>query len=434
MDPSIIGVVGILVMMLLMAFGMPIAFAMMLTGATGVYFILGADSALHLLSSNLWNSFSDYGLSVIPLFILMGQFAYRSGVTERMYRSAASWCGRLPGGVAATTVFTCAGFGAICGSNAATAATMSTVALPEMKKRGYDKALSAGTVAVGGTLGVVIPPSVVLIVIALQTRQSVTSLFAGAILPALILVSLMVATVVLICTIKPHLGPAGDKVSWRQKFKSLSGLIEVVIIFSLVIGGMLGGFFTPTEAGAVGSAVAALNGLIRGQLLGRNFFLAIEETVRISAMVLMLIVGAVLFGKFLVVANVPFALSDWINSLSVSIYWILLAVMMIYLLGGMFMDSLGFLVVSLPVFFPLALALNLDPVWFSILLMLVTTLGAVSPPVGVCAFIVSNLAPNIKINTVFKGIFYFLPAYIGCIALIIFFPDIISASLSLFTG
>jgi len=432
MDPAMVGLLGILIMVAFMFIGMPISFAMMLVGFGGIVIILGPGAGYHLLAANLWENFADYGLSVIPLFVLMGEFAYRSGVTERMYKTAYTWCGRLRGGLAATTILSCAGFGAICGSNSATAATMSTIAIPEMKSRKYDPALYTGCVAVGGTLGVVIPPSVVLIVIAIQTRQSVVDLFAAALFPGILLVGLMLATIFALCWWKPSLGPPGERASWATKMKSLTGLVEVVIIFLLVIGGLFAGVFTPTEAGAAGSAIALVLGLVQGHLGPRQIIAAIEETIRISAMVMLLVVAAVLFGRFLAITRLPIELATWISSLSISTVWVLVGILVIYTLGGMFMDALGFLVVSIPVFFPLAQQLGFPPVWFSILLMFITTVGAVSPPVGVCAYIVSSFEKDVEIQTVFRGVAYFFPAYIVCLALLIAYPVIISASLAIF--
>lgn len=432
MDPAMIGLIGIFVMVFFMFIGMPISFAMMLVGFAGVVAVLGLEPGFHLLAANLWDNFANYGFSVIPLFVLMGEFAYRSGVTERMYKTAYTWCGRLRGGLAATTILSCAGFGAICGSNSATAATMSAIAIPEMKARKYDPALYTGTVAVGGTLGVVIPPSVVLIVIAIQTRQSVVDLFAAALVPGVLLVSLMLATIFALCWWKPSLGPPGERTSLATKVKSLTGLIEVAIIFVLVIGGLFAGFFTPTEAGAAGSAIALLLGIVQGHLGPKQIIEAVEETIRISAMVMLLVVAAVLFGRFLAITRLPISLADWISTLSISTVWILVGILIIYTLGGMFMDALGFLVVSIPVFFPLALSLGFPPVWFSILLMLITTVGAVSPPVGVCAYIVSSFEKDVEIQTVFRGVAYFFPAYVVCIGLLIAYPDIIATSLALF--
>lgn len=423
MDPITVALIGLVLLFLLMAVGMPISFAMILAGLLGNAYLLSTGAATHLLATNLWEQFSSYGLSVVPLFVLMGQFAYRSGVTERLYEAAYTWVGRLPGGLAGTTIAASAGFSAICGSNSATAATMGTIALPEMKRYRYDPALSAGAVAVGGTLGVIIPPSVVLIVIAVQTEQSLLRLFLAGIVPGLILTALFVSTIIAICVRRPDLGPAGPQTSWPQKLRALTGVIETLLLFMLVIGGLYLGVFTPTEAGAAGAFGALAIGLARRRLHPRAIVLAVAETLRISAMVILLITGAVLFGRFLTVSRLPFELADWAASLPVEPVFIMLVVLLIYLVGGALMDALGFLVVTIPIFFPMAAALGYDPIWFTIILTIITTMGAITPPVGVNVFIVNGLAPDIPIRTIFRGVAYFAIAYAFCIAFIWFYPD-----------
>lgn len=425
MDPSLVAIIGLVVMAAFMVFGMPIAFAMLLAGVLGNAYMLPSGAASHLLATNLWEQFSSYGLSVIPLFVLMGQFAYRAGVTTRLYQAAYTWVGRLPGGLASTTVAACAGFSAICGSNSATTATMGTIALPEMRKYRYDAALSAGAVAVGGTLGVVIPPSVVLIVIAVQTEQSLLRLFLAAVVPGLVLTALLLLTITTLCLRNPRLGPAGPATGWGQKFRALSGVVETLLLFGIVIGGLYAGFFTPTEAGAAGAVGALAIGVLRRQLTLRSIAQSISESLRISAMVVLMIAGAVLFGRFLTVSRMPFELAEWAAALPVAPGWILLVVVLIYLVGGALMDALGFLVVTTPIFFPLALALGFDPVWFTVLLTVVTTMGAITPPVGVNVFIVNGLAPDIPITSIFKGVAYFALAYALCIAAIWFVPQIV---------
>jgi tripartite ATP-independent transporter DctM subunit len=421
-DPVVVAGLGLAVMFVLMLLDMPIAFAMLLAGVLGNAYLISVDAATHLLATNVWEQFSSYGLSVVPLFVLMGQFAYRAGITERLYDAAYKWVGRLPGGLAGTTIAACAGFSAICGSNSATTATMGTIALPEMRRYRYAPALSAGAVAVGGTLGVVIPPSVVLIVIAVQTEQSLLRLFLAAIVPGLILTLLFLATVLVLCLRRPELGPLGPATTLREKIVSLSGVVETLILFMLVIGGLYLGWFTPTEAGAAGAFGALVIGLVRRRLSRRDLVQSVAETLRISAMVVLLITGAVLFGRFLTVSRLPFELADWAAALPVWPGAILIVVLLIYIVGGMLMDALGFLVVTIPIFFPLAAQLGYDPVWYTVVLTIVTTMGAVTPPVGVNVFIVSGLAPDIPMHTIFRGVGYFMAAYALCIAFMWLFP------------
>ena len=425
MDPVLVALIGLIGMFALMVVGMPIAFAMLLAGLAGNAYMLSGGAATHLLATNVWEQFSSYGLSVIPLFVLMGQFAYRSGTTERLYDTAYKWVGQWPGGLAGTTIAASAGFSAICGSNSATTAMMGTIALPEMKRYRYDPALSAGTVAIGGTLGVVIPPSVVLIVIAVQTEQSLLRLFLAAIVPGIVLTVLFILTILAMCSRKPALGPAGPATSLREKLASLGGVVDTLLLFLLVIVGMYAGLFTPTEAGAAGAFGALVIGVVRRRLTLQGMIASCGETLRISSMVVLMITGAVVFGRFLTVTRLPFDLADWAAALPVAPSVIMLVVLGIYVVGGMFMDALGFLVVTLPIFFPLAAALGFDPVWYTVLLTLVTTMGAVTPPVGVNVFIVNGMAPDIPISTIFRGVAYFLLAYALCIGAIVLFPDIV---------
>lgn len=422
MDPLIVAVIGLVLMSLLMLLGMPIAFTMLAAGLLGNAYLLSIPAATHLAATNVWEQFSSYGLSVIPLFVLMGQFAYRAGTTERLYKAAYTWVGRMPGGLACTTVAASAGFSAICGSNSATTATMGTIAMPEMRRYGYDPALSSGAIAVGGTLGVVIPPSVVLIVIAVQTEQSLLRLFLAAVIPGLILTALFLLTIVAMCMRNPTLGPLGPQTSWREKTVALSGVVEALLLFCLVIGGLYLGWFTPTEAGAAGAFGALAIGLVQRSLDFKGIVLSIVESVRISAMVVLLITGAVLFGRFLTVSRLPFELAEWAAALPVQPFVILLVVLGIYIIGGMLMDALGFLVVTIPIFFPLGVALGYDPVWYTVILTIVTTMGAVTPPVGVNVFIVHGLAPEIPIHTIFRGVMYFMVSFVACILLMWIFP------------
>jgi tripartite ATP-independent transporter DctM subunit len=417
--------VGILVLFLFLR--MPVGFAMLLSGFVGFLFLVPPEAAFNVLSGDIWEQFSSYGLSVVPLFVFMGSIAFHSGVTENLYRAAHRWTGHLRGGLAATTVLASMGFAAICGSNAATAATMGTIALPQMQKYRYDPALSAGSVACGGTLGVVIPPSVVLIVIAIQTGQSVGRLFVASVVPGVLLGLLFLLTIYLLCTRNPELGPAGERASLPERLAALLGAIETLVLFLLVIGGLYLGWFTPTEAGAAGSCGALLLALVQRKMNREKFARAVLETVRISAMVIMLVAGGVVFGHFLTLAGLPLLLTDWVAALAAPPLAVLGIVVLAYVLGGMFMDALAFLVVTIPVFFPLLLQMGYDPLWLSVFLNVLTTMGAVTPPVGVCAYIVSGIDPAIPLQVTFKGVLYFLPAYFGLLLLLLICPWIVTS-------
>jgi C4-dicarboxylate transporter DctM subunit len=426
MDLVLIGIIGIIVLVLALFFlGMPVGFAMAVVGFCGFTYVVTFKAALNMVSTDLWITFSKYGLTVIPLFVFMGYLAFNAGIAERLYRAAYKWVGHWSGGLAIATIGADELFAAICGSNTATAATMGAIALPQMKKYNYDTRLSSGTVVTGGTLGTVMPPSVVIIVIGLQTEQSIARLFLGGILPAILLGILFVLTILFLCRLNPDFGPPGPKTSFTEKVKSLTGVIEAVAIFVLVIGGLFIGFFTPTEAGAVGALCTFIVALAARRLTWSGLLNAILETLKISCMVFVLVTGAIIFGRFLAVTRIPFMVADFAASLPVSPYVILAFVLIVYLIGGCVMDALGFLVLTIPIFFPLGMALGFDPIWYSIILTMVTTLGAITPPVGVNIYVVKALAPEIGLGTIFKSVSFFLLACIVSIIILIVFPQII---------
>ena len=426
MDPAVVGIIGIIILIVvLFCVGMPVGFAMAIVGFCGFSYIISVPAAVNMIGADIWSTFTGYGLTVVPLFIFMGYLAFNAGIAERLYDAAYRWMGHWRGGLAIATIGADELFAAICGSNTATAATMGAVALPQMQKYNYDTRLSSGTVVTGGTLGTVMPPSVVLIIIGLQTEQSIVKLFLAGILPAIVLGSLFVVTISLLCRLFPQYGPAGPRFSFKEKMKSLIGVIEAVTIFVLVIGGLYLGLFTPTEAGAAGVFFTLVVSIATRRLSWRGFVDSFRETLKISCMVYMLITGAIIFGRFLAVTRLPFMVAEYAAALPVSPYVILAIVLFIYLLGGCFMDSLGFLVLTIPIFFPLGIALNFDPIWYSILLTMVTTMGAITPPVGVNIYVVKALAPDINLATIFKSVSFFLLACLVSILILILFPKIV---------
>jgi len=405
---------------------MPVGFAMALVGFCGFCYVVSFKAGLNMISSVLWDTFSKYGLTVIPLFIFMGQVAFYSGVNEKLYNAAYKWVGQIRGGIAMATVMACAAFSAICGSNAATAATMTTVALPQMNKFNYEPKLSTGAIACGSTLGVVIPPSVVLIIIGLSTEQSIARLFYGGIGAGLILALLLTLSIYLICRIHPGWGPVGPQTSWLEKFKALSGALEMVILFSLVMLGLYFGLFTPAEAGAAGSFFAVVISVFQGRLSWKGFIASVTDTLRISCMVIMIVAGAMIFGRFLAVTRIPFDIAAWVVNLPVSGMFIMMIIFAIYIIGGAVMDALALLLITIPIFFPVSQELGYDPIWFGVTITVVTTLGAVTPPVGATTYVVGGMAKNVQLEEVFKGVTYFLPAYIICVLLLMAFPMLVT--------
>ena len=426
MSLAVVGMLGIVILLLMLFFlGMPVGFAMGLVGFAGFCYVISFKAGLNMVASVLWDTFSKYGLTVIPLFIFMGQVAFYSGVNEKLYNAAYKWIGHIRGGVAMATVMACAAFAAICGSNAATAATMTTVALPQMNKFKYNPKLSTGAIACGSTLGVVIPPSVVLIIIGLSTEQSIAKLFYGGIGAGVILALLLMASIYIICVIHPDWGPVGPGSTFAEKIKAVSGAFEMILLFSSVMLGLYFGFFTPAEAGAVGTLCALLISTVQRRLSLKGFIASITDTLKISCMVITIVAGAMIFGRFLAVTRIPFDIASWVVNLPVSGTVIMGIIFAIYIVGGAVMDALALLLITIPIFFPVAQQLGYDPIWFGVTITIVTTLGAVTPPVGATTYVVGGMAKDVPLEDVFKGVAYFLPAYILSIVILMLFPALV---------
>lgn len=427
-DPILAGILGIAILLaVLFLLNTPVGFAMAITGFLGYAYVVSFDAAVSMVGSTLWTTFSSPGMTVIPLFTLMGYIVFYSGVNEKLYAAAYSWVGHIRGGIAMATIAACAAFATICGSNTATAATMSTVALPQMKKYGYNPMLSTGSVASGATLGVVIPPSVVLIIIGLSTGQSIEKLFYGGIGAGVLLALTLILTVYAICLICPMWGPTGPRTTWKNKMLTLLGAWETILLFLLVILGMYFGWFTAAEAGAAGAFLAIAAGLLQKKLSRTNFQNALKDSLKSACMVITIVAGAMIFGKFLAVTRLPFDLADNVAAWPVSKSAILWAVFIIYILGGTIMDALALLIITLPIFYPLVVdKLGYDPIWFGVVITVITTLGAITPPVGAAMFVVASMAKEIPMKDVFKGVCLFIPAYIVCIFLYMLWPQIIT--------
>lgn len=429
MSPTVIGIIGIAVMVVVFLSRMPVAFVMAMIGYVGFSIMISGHGGLGLLSRNFYDVFSSYGLTTIPLFILMGQLAFNSGISRRLYDTGYKFLGSTRGGLAMATVTACTAFGAVCGSSPATAATMATVGLPEMKRYKYADELATGAVASGGGLGMIMPPSIVLIVYGILTEQSIGELFVAGIIPAILVTILFILSIFVRCRLTPAQGPAGESFSWGQRIKALFGMGETLAVFVLVMGGLFIGLFTPTEAAAVGAFGVLVVSLIRRQLTWQGFVNSLYETLRTACMVMMLIAGAVIFGKFLAVTRIPFNIATWVGGFDLPPYMIMAIIIFIYFFGGCFMDALAFVMLTVPIFYPLVMNLGYDPIWFGVIIVMVTEMGVITPPVGINVYVVFGVAKGIigevPLESIFKGILPFLLAVILGVIILIIFPQLI---------
>ena len=433
MSDITIGVIGIAVLLILFFLRVPVAFSMAIVGFTGFAYISNPQAGLSILARDIFEQFSSYPLSCIPMFILMGCFAFQTGISKRLYDTTYAWVGHVRGGLIMATVMACAGFGAICGSSAATAATMGKIAIPEMKRYHYDDTLATGSVASAGTLGVMIPPSTVFLIYGILTEQSIGKLFIAGVLPGILLAILMMITVAILCWRNPAIAPAGARTPWKGKLRSLTGVIETLILFLFVIGGLFLGWFSPTQAGAIGSGGVLLIGLVRRQISRRGFFEAVKDALQTSCMVVFCITGATVFGHFMAVSRITFDLADWVAALPYSPTTIMAVIIFFYFLGGTFMDSMGLIVLTIPIFFPVVMRLGFDPIWFGVMVVLIAEMGVISPPEGVNVFVIKSIAPDVPLQSIFKGVLPFLAAMIVCAVIIMIFPIIATFLPSLIT-
>jgi C4-dicarboxylate transporter DctM subunit len=424
MNPVHVGIIGVVFLIILLFSRFPVAFCMALVGLLGFGYLVSPPAALNIIIKDFYTVFSSYDLTVVPLFVFMGQILFYSGISRKLYDAAFTWFGHYKGGLAMATVGACAGFSAICGSTNATAATMASVALPEMKRLNYSDELATGVVAAGGSLGILIPPSVIFIVYGIQTEQSIGKLFMAGILPGILLSTLFILTIYTWVSLKPAIAPRIEKQGFNHRIRSLTGLVEVIILFVMVMGGLFMGVFTPTEAGAVGAFGGVMIPLIRGQLSWRGFLEALYSSTRTTCMIFMIVAGATVFGHFLAVTTIPSTLSSWVVGLPLPPWAIMLVVMFFFLIGGCFMDALGMILLTIPIFYPVAVALGYDPIWFGVVIVLVTELGVITPPVGINVYVVSGIARDVPLEVIFKGAFPFVLTLVAYLVIMIVFPQI----------
>jgi C4-dicarboxylate transporter, DctM subunit len=423
MSEITVGIIALFVLLLLFATGIELGFAMALVGFAGFAYLNGFHAAMSLVGRDMYDVITNYGYTVFPLFILMGQIGFNAGIAVRLYGAAHKFVGHIPGGLAMATVLGATGFKAICGSSAATSATFASVAIPEMDRYGYDRRLSTGIVATVGTLGCIIPPSVVLIVFGILTEQSIGQLFLAGIIPGLIIALLFLGIIYGWARINPKIAPMSERSTWKARMASLPEVAWIILVFLLVIGGIMEGFFTPTEAGAVGTFAILVLAVAKRGINFKGYVKSLTEALRTAVMILMLIAGSVVLGHFIAVTNIPQKTADWLVELPLNRYVILILICLIYEFGGSFIDDLAFMILATPIFYPAVQKLGFNPIWFGIVIGVVVMIGVVIPPVAVCVFVVKNITKE-PIGRIYKGVAPFLISLILVWGLLFLFPQL----------
>jgi len=421
-----ITIIGLLIILLLFVFfviGLEIGFSMALAGFIGYAAIVNVQAALNLVAIDIFTVFSSYGFLVIPLFVLMGQIGGNAGISKNLYDTGYKFLGHIPGGLAIGTVAAATAFKAICGSSVATAATFATIAIPEMDRYGYDKRVSCGTVATVGTLGVIIPPSVVLIIYGIITETSIGKLFLAGIIPGLMVAFSFAVTLYGWCKINPKMGPRGEKSTWKERAASLPPVVLVIAIFILVVGGLMKGVFSPAEAGSVGSFAVLLLVVARRDINLKGFIKSLMDSLRIACMLLMLLAGATILGHFFAVTKTPYVVADWLGGLSIHRNIIMIIIVFIILIGGSFIEDLAFTVLAVPIFLPLVLKLGFDPVYFGVIVCVTNMIGIIIPPMAINVFVVSGIT-KVPIGTIYKGCYPYIVGMSICLLILLFFPQI----------
>lgn len=435
MNESLIAFAAMLTLVIVVR--MPIAFAMGLVGFVGFGLMTSFDGSLAMASIITYETGMNYGLSVVPLFILMGNFVTRAGLSDELYAAANAFLGHRRGGLAMATVVACGGFSAVCGSSLATAATMSKVALPPMRRYGYDDALATGSIAAGGTLGILIPPSVILIIYGIMTESDIGLLFIAGILPGFMGVLLYLVAVLVSVTLKPEIGPRGDKVDWPGRLQSLWGVSGVLGLFGLVIGGIYGGIFTPTEAAGIGASGAFFIALFRRRLTWKSLYETLVESARTTGMIFVILIGAEIFSNYINIAGLPDLLSEWVVSFDLSAIVVILLIMLVYVVLGTVLESLSMIMLTVPVFYPLVMGLDLgeyseslmDPemalIWFGIIVVVITEISLITPPVGLNVFVLKSMLSDVNLKTIFRGVTPFWIVDIVRLAILVLLPGLV---------
>ncbi len=421
MSSELIGALGLGLLLVLMVLRVPVALCMLIVGVVGFSQVISWGAAISMVKSVPVEVLSDYSFSAIPMFILMGVLAAHSGMAGKLFNSVRVICGGWKGGLAIAAVGSCGIFSSISGSSLATASTMTRVALPEMERHGYNRGLATGALAAGGTLGIMIPPSIALLIYAILTEQSVGDMFIAGLIPGLMGLLFYALTVSVVVHLKPSLAASGERTSWGEKFASLAGLLPFLGVFLVIVLGIYFGLFTPTEGASVGAFVTLLYALFKG-LRGKQLWAAVQETLALSAVVFFMLVGADTLGYFISVSRISFSISDFIYGLSLSPMVVVLCILLLYFILGMFMDSIAMLVITVPVVFPIIQALGIDPIWFGIVTVLTVELGLITPPVGMNVFVIKAMAPHVGLGEIFRGVAPFIVSDFVRLALLLLFP------------
>jgi len=424
LSPLEIGIIGVIALFVLIALGLPIGVAMGMVAVVGLAYITNFEAAMSRLGQTAFTMTSNYLTAVIPIFVLMGEFAFISGLTREAYAAMYKWLGRLPGGLAMATIGGCASFAAVCGSSEATAVTMGAVALPEMSEYKYDSRLALGSVAAGGTLGILIPPSMAFILYGLITEESIGKLFLAGVFPGILLAFLFMITIYIMARKDPKMGPPGPKTNWRNRMSAFKDIWGVAVLFLMVMGGIYGGIFTPTEAAAAGAFGAFVIGLCRRRLTWSNILTSFRNTLRTTGMVFIIIIGAVLFGYLMASSGLTIALADFVTGLPLPPIGILISILLLFLVMGCLMDAFAMMLIIVPILFPVIINLEFDPVWFGVLVVIMMEMGMITPPIGMNVFVISGVARDVPMLTIFRGIMPFVLAMAVCVAVIVAFPQV----------
>ncbi len=420
------------ILLALVALRVPIAFAMGLVGFAGFGIAVGWSPSMAMAVNVTYETGLAYSLSVVPLFILMGNFVRQAGLSDELYAASYAFLGHRRGGLAMATIVACGGFSAVCGSSLATAATMSKVAMPPMRRFGYADSLAAGSIAAGGTLGILIPPSVILVIYGIMTESNIGLLFIAGILPGILGIALYLVAVMITVRLNPAAGPPGERLGWPERWRALAGVWGVLVLFTLVIGGIYGGVFTPTEAGGIGAFGGFLFALFRRRLGWNDLIQILIESVRTTAMVFTILIGALIFSNFINVAGMPSELGDMVTSYGLSPLFVVLLIMAIYVVLGCVLESMSMILLTVPVFYPLVQGLDfgslMDPemvlIWFGIVIVVVTEISLITPPVGLNVFVLNGMLPDVRLATIFKGVTPFWMVDIVRLALLVLIPTI----------